>query len=194
MEISACNQKRRPAFSVWAASVFILSMFLITVSVCADNGTGDRVHRTDSHDEKIHITAQRLITDSDNRFAEFVGNVEAVQGETVIAADRLKIFYKSGLNGQENIVPREGSINKIVADGHVNIRFDGRTAVTQHAEYITETRTLVLSGDDSKVFSGTDYISGKKITYYRNDGRIVVEGSRDKQVEAVIHPGEKGIN
>ena len=160
----------------------------------AGDATGDGGSRADSSNEKIRITAERLISDSEARFAEFTGNVKATQGDTVITADQLKIFYKSGPKGETDGSPGEGSIDKIVADGNVKIHFENRVAVARHAVYTTETRVLVLSGAGSKVTSGTDYISGEKITYRRIDGKIVVEGSSDKQVEAVIHPGEKGID
>ncbi len=160
----------------------------------ASDKAGDSASRTDSSDGKIRITAERLISDSEARFAEFSGNVKATQGDTVIIADHLKIFYKSDPKGKAGDSPGEESIDKIAANGNVKIHFENRVAVAQHAVYTTGNRVLVLSGAGSKVTSGTDYISGEKIIYYRTDGKIVVEGSSDKQVEAVIYPGEKGID
>ena len=96
------------------------------------------------------------------------------------------------MDNKKNPLAGDESINKIVADGNVQIKFDNRVAVTQQAVYITETRVLVLSGADSKVISGNNSISGKKITVYRTDGRIQVEGDKEERVEAVLYPGEKG--
>jgi len=193
VEISGCNQNRCRVYSVWALT-FILSTFFLTICLYAGDTTGDGDSRTDSSDEKIRITAERLISDSEARFAEFRGNVKATQGDTVITADQLKIFYKSDSKGEAGGSPGEESIDKIVAKGNVKIHFENRVAVGQHAVYTTENRVLVLSGAGSKVISGTNYISGEKITYHRTDGKIVVEGSSNKQVEAVIHSGEKGID
>ncbi|MFC1811533.1 LptA/OstA family protein [Thermodesulfobacteriota bacterium] len=193
MNISGCNQHRCRSYYIWAAA-FILSTLFLTICLYAGDEAGDSASRTDSSDEKIRITAERLISDSEARFAEFSGNVKATQGDTVIMADQLKVFYKSGPKGKAGGSPSEESIDKIVADGNVKIHFENRVAVARHAVYTTETRVLVLSGAGSKVTSGTDYISGEKIIYYRTDGKIVVEGGSNKQVEAVIHSGEKGIN
>lgn len=193
MKISGCNQNRCRIFYGWAVAL-ILSTFFLAICLYAGDETGDSASRTGSSDEKIRITAERLVSDSEARFAEFSGNVKATQGDTVITADQLKIFYKSDPKGKTGGSPGEESIDKIVANGNVKIDFENRVAVAQHAVYITETRILVLSGADSKITSGTDYISGEKITYYRTDGKIIVEGSSDKQVEAVIHSGEKGID
>jgi lipopolysaccharide export system protein LptA len=51
---------------------------------------------------------------------------------------------------------------------------------------------LVLSGNNSKIISENDSISGEKITFYRTDGRINVESGNKKRVEAVFYSGQKG--
>jgi len=87
----------------------------------------------------------------------------------------------------------EESINKIVAKGNVEIKFDNRVATAQQAIYNTETMVLVLSGNNSKIISENESISGEKITFYRIDGRINVESGNKKRVEAVFYSGQKGI-
>ena len=158
----------------------------------------DKPNFTDTHknkkNEKIHITADKLISDHEAKYAEFIGNVKATQRDTVITADKLKIFFKRGMDNKKNPLAGDESIKKIVANGNVQIKFDNRVAVTQQAVYITETRVLVLSGADSKVISGNNSISGEKITVYRTDGRIQVESGKGERVEAVLYTGEKGIN
>jgi lipopolysaccharide export system protein LptA len=47
-----------------------------------------------AEDKKIRISSDSMMADSQSKFVEFVGNVKASQGDTVITADRLKIFYK----------------------------------------------------------------------------------------------------
>ena len=158
----------------------------------------DKPNFTDTHknkkNEKIHITADKMISDHETKYTEFIGNVTATQRDTVITADKLKIFLKRDMDNKKNSLAGDESIKKIVANGNVQIKFDNRVAVTQQAVYITETRVLVLSGADSKVISGNNSISGEKITVYRTDGRIQVEGDKGERVEAVFYPGEKGIN
>ena len=44
--------------------------------------------------DQIRIMADKLIAEVDAGEIEFIGNVKATQAETVITADRLKIFYK----------------------------------------------------------------------------------------------------
>jgi len=176
------------------ATAFMLVAVLMMPLTYADDKPNFTDTRKDKKNEKIHITADKLISDNEAKYAEFIGNVRATQRDTVITADRLKIFYKKDLDNKKNPPVGDESIKKIVANGNVQIKFDNRVAVTQQAVYITETRVLVLSGADSKIISGNDSISGEKITIYRTDGRIKVESGKGKRVEAVFYSGEKGIN
>ena len=104
-----------------------------------------------------------------------------------------KIFYKKHLADKNKPVIGRESIHQIVAKGNVKIKFDNRVAESQQAVYNTETNVIVLSGSDSKIISENDTISGEKITFYRTDGRIAVEGGRQERVEAVVYAGEKGL-
>ena len=178
--------------------LFFVAVFLLVNFFTMNLGyTNGNSRETDTHDrtknQKTHITADKLISDSEADYAEFVGNVRAIQGETVITADTLKIFFKKNSGNKDNPSPIEESIKTIVANGNVKIKFDNRVAVTQQAVYSTETEVLVLSGDDSKIISGNDSISGEKITLYRTNGRINVESGKQKRVQAVFYSGEKGL-
>lgn len=185
------NQSGNQILFFWITA-FMLVAVLMNSFVYAE----DKPNFTDTHkqNEKIHITADKLISDHEAKYTEFIGNVRAAQRDTVITADKLKIFFKRGMDNKKNPLAGDESIKKIVANGNVQIKFDNRVAVTQQAVYINETRVLVLSGADSKVISGNNSISGEKITIYRTDGRIQVESDKGERVEAVFYPGEKGIN
>lgn len=141
--------------------------------------------------EKIHITAQRLISDTANSNAEFSGDVIAKQGDTLITADSLKIFFSRESNGS-GASPAQ-SMEKLVATGNVEIKFDNRLAVARQAVYITAQRVLILSGPGATVTSGDNIISGETITFYREDGRFTVDGGTNGRVKAVILPEESGL-
>jgi lipopolysaccharide export system protein LptA len=140
-------------------------------------------------DNKIHITADRLISDSAHNNAEFIGNVHAHQGNTRITADRLKLFFGAHANAVD--ASPEQSLEKLVATGNVKIKFDNRLAVARQAVYITAERKLVLTGPGATVTSGENTITGETITFYRADGRFTVEGGSSGRVNAVILPEKK---
>jgi len=172
-------------------ALFILGTTFSTAIVFADDKSLDTGN--DIKDEMIFITSDKLISDNEAGYAEFIGNVRAVQGTTVITANKLKIYYNESLNNNKNIVASEESIKKIVANGNVTIESDNRTMKTEHAVYTTATGIVVLSGANSKIIDGNNSISGSKITLFRDSGRIQVESGSDKRVEALIYSGEKGI-
>ena len=177
---------------------FAAAFMLVAVPVAPSSGYAEeKPSDTEPHhltkNQKIHITADKLISDNDADYAEFIGNVRVTQEDTVITADRLKIFFKANATHKNTPAIGEESITKIIADENVKINFDNRVAVTQQAVYSTETEVLVLSGDDSKIISGNDSISGEKITLYRTNGRMNVESGKQKRVQAVFYSGEKGL-
>ena len=151
---------------------------------------------TDREAKTIQITAQRLVSDTANDQAEFIGNVRASQGQTVITADSLKVFFAdqsdSGQFKAGQGAPAQ-SLEKLVATGNVEIKFDNRLAVARQAVYITAQRTLILTGPGASVTSGDNTITGETITFYRADGRFTVDGGSNGRVKAVILPEASGL-
>jgi lipopolysaccharide export system protein LptA len=172
--------------------VFCLIFCFLIQPAHANDTSHDPGKKNLGGNKTIHITSDRLISDNKAGYAEFIGHVKAIQGDTVITSDKLKIFFKKNIANKGPLSLNEESIQKIVANDNVEIKFDNRVATAQQAVYNTETMVLVLSGDNSKVISENDSISGEKITFYRMDGRINVESGNKKRVEAVFYSGQKG--
>ena len=183
MKIFSYKQAKRGSFSAWV----LITVFILPYAVYAADGPAAE---KGSEKSKIHITADTLNADSQSNFAEFKGNVRAVQEKTVIIADSLKIYYKRG----QGSTPGASAVTKIIAAGNVKITFDEKVAVAEKAVYTVKTRVMVLSGPNCKITSGNDSLSGEKLTYYRDDERIQVEGGKKQRVEAVFFSGGKGIN
>ena len=172
--------------------VFFLLIFCFLLHTAYPDDTSNNPEKKSLGGNKaIHITSDRLISDNKAGYAEFIGHVKAIQGDTVITSDKLKIYFKKNIADKGSLSLNEESIQKIVASDNVEIKFDNRVATAQQAVYNTETMVLVLSGDNSKVISENDSISGEKITFYRMDGRIDVESGNKKRVEAVFYSGQK---
>ena len=142
----------------------------------------------DSSHNTIHITSDKLILNRNDEYSEFLGNVRATQGETVITSDSLKIYYSKGINSKKKSGNEEGSIKKIYASGNVEIIMDDKIASAQQAVYTSKNKVLVLSGGESKIISSDDSVTAEKITLYRESGQIVIEGGKEKRVEAILSP------
>jgi len=182
-------------FSPPAGMVSAMLIGLMLLSPLATNGmAGPQTPNPETSDpqaKKIHITAQRLISNTADNNAEFIGNVRASQGGTLITADSLKIFF-SGKSDTGEASPAQ-SLDKLEATGNVEIKFDNRLAVARQAVYITARRLLILTGPGAAVTSGENTITGETITFYRDDGRFTVEGGYHGRVTATILPEESGL-
>ncbi len=143
-----------------------------------------------SDDNKIHIKSDMLVASSNKNLAEFKGHVRVTRGNMVITCERLKLFYKRGAMAESSSNPGGNSIERIVAKENVKIRMDDRLAFADHAEYMLSSGDIILTGDPVKVSSGNTFITGYKITL-SPDGRINVQPSPGKQVEAVLYPDNK---
>ncbi len=141
--------------------------------------------------EKTHITADRLEADNEAGHAEFIGHVVAIQGETKIESDRLKIYYKRNVDKGKEAKTTEDYIEKVIARGNVKIVLDDRVAYTDQAVYMADTGIFILTGPQTKVSSGKNFITGDKITVHRTDDRMSVVGNPSQRVEAVFYSGGK---
>ncbi len=172
-----------------ALSVLIMICAFLTNTITASETTKSPTEE----DKKIHITSDLLVSDSNSQTVEFKGNVKATQKNTVITANNMTIFYKKNPLQNGKIKPDEQTISKITAYGNVLINFDNRVAQAEKAVYTAKNRILVLTGKNVMVTSNSNTISGEKITLNRNDGKIIVERGKGKQVEMVVTSNGNGI-
>ncbi len=138
--------------------------------------------------KKLHITADSLVATQNNQHIVFSGHVIALYGLTTITSDKLQVYYSDNVDKKQI---NSASVKKIIASGNVKIEFEGKTAQCEKAVYRTLSNLLILTGEDSRLQSENSYITGNKITIFQNTGRIVVDGSDEKRVNAVFQPEEK---
>lgn len=148
--------------------------------------TGDQPTEKDKNQvgEQIQIVADKLITNNAERYAEFIGDVRASQGNFTITSEHLRIYYKDDLDNLKNQTGSQELIKRIVASGHVIISSDQYTAETEQVEYDLDSTVLVLKGENSTIKRGKNFITGSKITVHRKDGQIVVERGAETRVKA----------
>ena len=142
-------------------------------------------------DRSLHITADAMISERDNFFVAFTGNAVATSQDAVIQADEIKVFVytddeKKKLNGTD-----EQNIKEIIATGNVTFTSRDQKAFADKAIYTTSTQILTLTGAAPRVTTGKSYVTGKKITLYRNNGKVVVESGKTQRVEASFDTRDK---
>lgn len=172
-----------------ASLIFLVDLTFMPVSAFAEDQETAKGRK--SAGEPIQITANKLISNAEQKYAEFIGDVKASQQNFVITSDSLRIYYEGDLINKSQQPSNKKMIKRIVAKGDVEITSDEYVAKTDQVEYDVATMVVVLTGENSTVTSGNNSITGSKITLYRADGRIEVEGSSDKRVNALFYSEEK---
>ena len=147
---------------------------------------------SDSPNQTLNITSDKFLSDRKSQYVQFMGNVTAVYGNSTITSDKLKVMYLD--TPKSPSLSNEGKIDKIIATGHVTIKFDDKTAYCDQAVYTTETQTIQLTGKDSRIQSDDNYITGEKITIRQLSGQIIVDGNSENRVNAVFKPEKNSSN
>ena len=168
---------------LWTIGIIANTTLVSVAAFAADSSKTERSD-TKSKNMPIVITAEQLDSDNKAKFAEFIGNVKAIQADYVITSDKLRIYYKGELLNSEKEQNDEEILKKIVATGNVNITSEQFIAKAEKLEYDTASMTIVLIGENSTVINGKNSITGSKIILYQKDGRIKVLGGKNKRIKA----------
>jgi lipopolysaccharide export system protein LptA len=153
--------------------------------------TADQPQTGQPDNEPIQIVADQLISYNEDKYAEFVGNVKVTQGEFTINSDKLRIYYQGELLENEKKGSDEELLKKVIATGNVKISSEQYHAEADKAEYDTAAKTVILSGENAKVISGKNSITGSKITLNQKSGQVKVESSGAKRIKAEFFTKEK---
>ena len=185
--LRSCRRKKYRPFWI-RVTLFTFATMFLSSGVLAEDVPQKK--GTNQADEQIQIVADKLITNSTEKFAEFVGDVRASQGNLVINSERLRIYYHDDPRNNNQIGGQE-SIKQIIASGNVKVSFEEYKAETDQVEYDPDTQVLVFTGENSTMTSGKNILTGSKISVDRKNGQIKVEGISHKRVKAVFYPKEK---
>jgi lipopolysaccharide export system protein LptA len=140
----------------------------------------------------IQIVSDRMIANTTEKWADFLGAVVATQGKFSMAADALRIYYEGDLINASQGGSAQERIRRLEATGRVHIVTEQYTADAERAEYLPADDVLTLSGNPSRVVSGKNTLTGSKIVLNRSAGKALVEGGPAERVKAVFFQEEKG--
>ena len=136
----------------------------------------------------ITITSDRLVTDNRAKLAEFTGNVKVTRADSVITADRLKVYYSNSSGKKAGDESVGTIIEKIIAEGNVNIHSAELVAEAPKGVFVKKTQKITLSGEGTRVTSGGSSIAGSKIVLIVDKDRIRVTGEPENRVKVIFDP------
>ena len=181
--------------AVWAV-IFSSGIFFTgpgNVSAQTDKPKGVR---------EIHITADSMTSERDRAFVTFTGNAQAKGEDIVIKANSIDVFFytkdekKSRAKNEDQQIDQDDNqsvnenIREIVATGNVIFTSEEHRASADRAVYTTKSERLVLTGDAPRVTTGKSYVTGKKITLFQKNGKVIVESGKDQRVEALFNDSD----
>jgi len=140
--------------------------------------------------QPIRITSDRLEALGQKGMVVFIGNATAVQGDRILKADRLHLFYRQGSEQAkpEGVgAPGGGDLERIEAHGRVRLIQGKRVVTGDEAVFDQAAQTIVLTGNAVMSEEG-NVVRGHKITVLLNENRGVVEGLDKGRVQATVFP------
>lgn len=168
-----------------------------------------------SNDKPIQIESDKLeVHDKDNT-AVFTGNVNVVQGTTLMKAGRMVVHYIKGAKGsaadsgkQDSTGDKTGgsvsnmmsggasNIKSIDVDGKVYVKSDDQIATGDHGTFDMQTQILVLEGDKVVLTQGDNVVIGCKLTANLKTGLSDLDGcggggANKGRVKVLLTPQKK---
>jgi lipopolysaccharide transport protein LptA len=105
-----------------------------------------------------------LDMDYEKNIAVFHQDVIVEDPRMKMTADKMTVFFQ----------PDSKTVEKVIAKGRVRFKKETKSAMADMAVYTAGDGKIVLTGNP-KVKKGQDVISGEKITFFRDDQRMLVE-------------------
>ncbi|SOH93087.1 lipopolysaccharide export system protein LptA [Monaibacterium marinum] len=136
----------------------LIAALMIAGSVLAQASQPFSSFRHDSS-QPVEIASDRLGVSQQAQTAEFIGNVEVLQGALTLRADQMLVSYDQGT----------GDIRQMVATGNVLLSSGTEAAEGQSADYNVETGFLEMQGD-VLLTQGQSALSAQSMRINLNEG------------------------
>ncbi|HNZ65363.1 MAG TPA: lipopolysaccharide transport periplasmic protein LptA [Smithella sp.] len=144
-------------------------------------------------DKPLEITSHRMEAFQDRKLIVFSGDATVTQGNSVLKADKLLLYYKKDpdkiINGKADS-DKTGKLEKIEARGHVSLVQENRKATGNEAVYFQEGNKVILTGN-AVLNEGKSSIKGERVIILIDENRGIVESGEQTKVKAVIYPQDR---
>ncbi len=157
----------------WLRSIALLGA-LSLAALSPKAGLGQSLDHDSS--QPIEISADSLEVEQEQQVATFAGNVDAVQGDLVLSADRLRVHYE-GKESAVGIAAGSGNrIRRIDAEGSVIIASPEETAEGDQGTYDVRGKLVVLEGRVI-LTRGENVIRGERLVMDLVSGKSRIVGA-----------------
>lgn len=137
-----------------------------------------------SSSEPIQIESDRLDIDDNSSSATFNGNVNVVQGDTLLKSGKMIVYYAGG----GTVSAGATDIEKIEVSGSVVLQSGNQTATADRGLFNMVAQTLVLSGKKVVLSQGDNILVGCKLTVKMQTGDARIDSCKNERVIFQIDP------
>lgn len=134
----------------------------------------------------LHVLSDQMIARRDTSMVEFIGDVKATWQDNILLSDSVEVYFNEQSGNDDN--SPQSNIKKIISTGNVRYTSGERKAFADKAVYTAHDDVLVLTGKAPKLVTGSSFVTGKKITLFRQQDKVIVESDGSKRVEALFNP------
>lgn len=167
--------------------IFLHLLFLVGIALLWQPAVGGAQDQEKLDNEPLHVISDKMIAQKESSMVEFIGNVKATRVDSIVFADSIKIYF----NEESKDNDTQSNVEKIVSSGNVKYTAGERKAFADKAVYTSVDEILVLTGKSPKLITGSSFVTGKKITLFRKQDKVMVESDGTKRVEALFNPEDK---
>lgn len=128
---------------LFVAPLRVLTGLALGFWIAGAVGAAQPVSVLKDHDTKepIDISADRLEVRQGENLALFVGNVEALQGDLQLTADRLVVYYETAAGATDP------TIRRLDVEGSVRLQSPSEDVSAQWGVYDVDSRLVTLGGE-----------------------------------------------
>jgi lipopolysaccharide transport protein LptA len=141
-------------------------------------------------EEAAKTEPQTTITCKGNLDMDYEKNMAVFHDDVVVDDPQMKMTAKEMTVFFE---PNSKSIDKVIAKGQVRFKKEDKTAMAENAVYTAKDGKVILTGKPM-VKKGQDVMSGDKITFFRNDQRMLIEPRAKLIFYSSEGKGKKGLD
>lgn len=191
-------------------TIAAIALGLASGSVLAQESQSRMTSLNLSNDQPISIESDKLEVRDNDRMAIFTGNVSVAQGQTLMKAGKMTVYYvgqardaASG-NSQPAAQPAaagagaaagSADIERIEVDGKVYVKSESQVATGDRATFDMRSEMLTLSGKEVVLTEGENVIVGCKLTVQMKTGQAQLDGcggtGTGGRVKMLLQPGSQ---
>ncbi|MVA96890.1 LPS ABC transporter substrate-binding protein LptA [Nitratireductor sp. CAU 1489] len=130
-----------------------------------------------SGDEPIQIESDRLEVRDAEGIAIFTGNVNVVQGPTLLKSGKMTVYYATDGTAEPSAAgPDASRIERLEVDENVYVKTETQVATADKASFDMKTEVLVMTGKEVVLSDDGNVLVGCKLTVQMATGHALLDG------------------